>query len=77
MAHLTELDTTRPNMTVLITSKTKFKGALSGLRQFLATESLLKMMHAFYLTFNESSFRFQDIFKFLFCLFGHVKGRLN
>ena len=37
-----------------------FKGALSGLRQFLATESLLKMMKkAFYFT-SEALF-IQDI----------------
>ena len=37
----------------------KIKGALSGQRQFLATESLLKMMKkAFYFTWKA---RFQDI----------------
>ena len=38
---------------------TQFKGTLSSLRQFLATESILKMMkNSFHL---KSSFRCQDI----------------
>ena len=37
------------------------KGALSGLRQFLATESSLKMMKKSFLVHLESSFYSQDI----------------
>ena len=48
-----------------------FKGTLSGLRQFLATESPLKMMkNAFYFT-SEALFILK-IFKFLSLLFDHV-----
>ena len=36
---------------IVLRTKRAFKGALSGLRQFLATESPLKMMkNAFYIT---------------------------
>ena len=43
----------------------KLKGALSGLRQFLATESPLKMMkNVFY--FNSKALFVLKIFKFLF-----------
>ena len=53
-----------------------FKGALSGLRQFLATESPLKMMkNAFYIT-SRALFVLK-IFKFLSLLFGHVSKRLD
>ena len=53
-----------------------FKGALSGLRQFLATESLLKMMkNAFY--FTSKALFVLKIFKCLSWLFGHVSKRLN
>ena len=52
------------------------KGALLGLRQFLATESLLKMMeNAFYFTSN--ALFVLKIFKFLSLLFGHVAKRLD
>ena len=53
-----------------------FKGALSGLRQFLVFESTLKMMkNAFYFLLKA---RFVlKIFKFLFLLFGHVEKRLD
>ena len=52
-----------------------FKGALSDLRQFLATESPLKMMeNAFYFTLN--TFFLLKIFKFLSRLFGHLAKRL-
>ena len=37
------------------------KGALSGLRQFLATESALKFMKKFFLFHLKSSLRSQDI----------------
>ena len=53
-----------------------FKGALSGLRQFLATESPLKMMkNAFYITL-EALFVLK-IFKILSYFFGHVEKRLD
>ena len=53
-----------------------FKGALSGLRQFLATESFLKMMKkAFYFT-SEALFILK-IFKFLSLLFDRVLKRLD
>ena len=53
-----------------------FKGALSGLRQFLAFESTLKMMkNAFYFLLKA---RFVlKIFKFLFLLFLIRKIKLN
>ena len=53
-----------------------FKVALSGLRQFLATESPLKMMkNDFY--FTSKAFFVLKIFKFLSWLFGHVAKRLD
>ena len=53
-----------------------FKGALSGLRPFLASESPLKMMkNAFY--FTSKSLFVLKIFKFLSWLFGHVAKRLD
>ena len=53
-----------------------FKGALSGLRQFLATERPLKMLkNAFYFT-SESLFVLK-IFKFLSWLFGHVSKQFD
>ena len=49
----------------------KFKGALSGLRQFLATEITLKMRNnAFYFTLK--ALFVLILFKFLSWLFGHV-----
>ena len=54
----------------------KFKGKLSGLGQFLATESSLKMMKiAFYLT-SKALFVLK-IFKFLSWFFGHVLKELD
>ena len=48
------------------------KGALSGLRQFLATESPLKVMkNAFYFTLK--ALFVHEIFKFLSWLFGSVE----
>ena len=41
--------------------KLLFKGELSGLRQFLATESSLKFMKNAFLFHLKSSFHFQDI----------------
>ena len=53
-----------------------FKGALLGLRRFLATESPLKMMkNAFYFTVKALSVL--KILKFLFWLFGYVSKRLD
>ena len=53
-----------------------FKGALSGLRQFLATECPLKMMkNAFYLT--PKALFVLKLIKFLSWLFGHISKRLD
>ena len=53
-----------------------FKGTLSGLRQFLATASPLKMKkNAFYLT-SKTLFVIK-IFKFLSWLFSHVSKQLD
>ena len=53
-----------------------FKGALSGLRQFLAPESPFKMMeNGFYFTSKAPSVL--KIFKSLSWLFGHVSKRLD
>ena len=50
-----------------------FKGALSGLRKFLANESPLKLMkNVFY--FILTALFVLKIFKFLSWLFGHVQG---
>ena len=54
----------------------KIKGALSGLKQVLATESPLKIMkNAFYFT-SKALFVLQ-IFKLLSRLFGHAAKRLD
>ena len=51
------------------------KSRLSGLRQFIATESPLKMVkNAFYFTLKV--FFILKIFKFLYWLFGHAEKRL-
>ena len=48
-----------------------FKGALSGLRQFLPTESPLKIMkNPFYFTLK--AYFVLKMFRFLSWLFGHV-----
>ena len=53
-----------------------FKGTLSGLRQFLATDHPLKIMkNSFY--FTSKALFFLKIFKFLFWFFGHVAKRLD
>ena len=53
-----------------------FKGALSGLVQFLPTENPLKMMkNAFYFTLK--ALFILEISKFLSWLFGRVEKRLN
>ena len=50
--------------------------AFSGLRQFLTTESPLKVMKsAFYFIFK--TLFVLKIFKFLSCYFGHVEKRLD
>ena len=52
------------------------KGALSGMRQFLAIESPLKILKkAFY--FTSKALFVLKIFKFLFWLFGHVTKQLD
>ena len=55
----------------------QLKGALSGLRQFLATESPSQMMkNAFYFTIK--AFFVLKIFKFFVLIFGHVeKDKVN
>ena len=50
----------------------QLKKALSGLRQFLAAESSLKMMY-----FTSKAFFVLKIFKFLSWRFGHVAKRLD
>ena len=56
--------------------KVRIKDSLSGLIQFWATESPLKMMkNAFY--FTSKALFVLKIFKFLFCLFGHVLKRFD
>ena len=47
------------------------KGALSGLKQFLATKNPLELMNAFYFTLSALSFL--EIFQFLFWIFGQAK----
>ena len=49
-----------------------FKGALSGLRQFLATESPLKMMKSAFFHLK-SSFRTQDIYVFVLTFWSCIK----
>ena len=56
---------------VIFSDNVSFKGSLSGLGQFWATESPLKMIkNAFYFTLK--ALFVLKIFKFLFLLFGHV-----
>ena len=52
------------------------KGALSGLRQFLATESPLKIMKNDFFFILKAFFVFK-IFKFLSWLFAHVEKGLD
>ena len=54
----------------------KLKGALSGRRHFLATESSLKIVKN-YFYFTLKTFFVIKIFKFLFQIFGHVEKRLD
>ena len=58
------------------TLKTGFQGAPSGLRQFLETDSLLKMIHNVFLFTLKAIFVLKT-FKLLFELFGHVEKRLD
>ena len=59
------------HMRKILSKPIKIKDTLSRLRQFLARESPLKMgKNAFYLT-SKAIFVLK-VFKFLFCLFGHV-----
>ena len=60
----------------VVSTLKQFKGAPSGLRQFLATESPFKMMkNAFY--FMSKVIFVLKIFRFLSSLFGHVSKRLD
>ena len=61
---------------LFISNKGFLKGTLLGLRQFVVTESPLKMMkNAFY--FTSKAFSILKIIKFLYWLFGHVSKRLD
>ena len=65
-----------PNLDTFTQCTSSFKDVLSGLRQFLAPESSLKMMkNAFYST-SKTLFVLK-IFMFLSWLFGHVSKRLD
>ena len=75
--NMKQRNVTTINYSVVIFQETELlKGPLSGLRQFLASESPLKLMkNAFYFT---SKFIFVlKIVKFLSGLFGHVSKRLD
>ena len=52
------------------------KGALSGLRQFLAIESPLKLLKNVF-NFTSKAFFILKIFKFLSWIFGYVAKRLD
>ena len=68
-------DITQSNFSLMIQCF-PIKGVLSGLRQFMAIESPLKMMKkAFY--FISKALFVLKIFKFLSLLFGHVGKRLD
>ena len=70
--HVRNIDCSKPFFDLF--NNEFFKGAHSDLRQFLAIESPSKVMkNVFYFTLKA---RFiLKIFKFLSCLFGHVKKR--
>ena len=53
-----------------------FKGALPGLRQFLATKSSLKMNKSAFYSNLKAPFVLK-IFKLLYLVFGHVEKRLD
>ena len=75
--NMKQRNVTTINYSVVIFQEVELlKGPLSGLRQFLASESPLKLMkNAFYFT---SKFIFVlKIVKFLSGLFGHVSKRLD
>ena len=62
-------------MNQIFQTSVPFKGALSGMRQFLATESPSHMIkNAFHLTLKVIFVL--KIFKFLILLFGHVPANL-
>ena len=66
----------RPFWAYLGILQVSIKGALSGLRQFLATENPLKMIkNTFYLTLK--ALLVLNTFKFLSWLFGHVEKWLD
>ena len=67
-----------PQETVDLVTLTKeiLKDVLSGLTQFLATESPLKMMRNTFYFISKALF-FLKIFKILSWLFGHVAKRLD
>ena len=63
-------------MAVISLIFSKLKSVLSGLIQFLATESPLKIMkRAFY--FYLKTLFVRGIFKFMFSLIDHVRKQLN
>ena len=65
-----------PGVADILTFSLFVKGALSGLRQFLATESPLKMVKdAFYFTLK--ALFAHKIFKFLSSIFAHAEKPLN
>ena len=64
---------THVNMELI--TKGNIKGALEGLREFLASESPLKKMKN--ASFTLKTLFGLKIFKFLSCLFGHVGKRLD
>ena len=75
--NMKQRNVTTINYSVVIFQEVELlKGPLSGLRQFLASESPLKLIkNAFYFT---SKFIFVlKIVKFLSGLFGHVSKRLD
>ena len=75
--NMKQRNVTTINYSVVIFQEVELlKGPLSGLRQFLASESPLKLMkNAFYFT---SKFIFVlKIVKFLSGLFGHVSKRFD
>ena len=62
-------------MCILFRKESRVKDALSGLKQFLANESPLKMIkNAYYFTLK--ALFVLEIFTFLSSLFGHVKNAL-
>ena len=60
----------------IISISMDFKSALSGLRQFLTTESPLKMMKNSF-NFTSKVLSIFKIFKFFSLLFGHIAKRID